>query len=71
MAVAGLIVGSDLRRTLAEDNQPAGIYLVPDVALQGDVFLDDVSLTQVTADAKAPVRAVTANVAGLLEGAAA
>ena len=71
VAVAGLIVGSDLRRTLAEDNQPAGIYLVPDVALQGDVFLDDVSLTQVTADAKAPVRAVTANVAGLLEGAAA
>ena len=71
VAVAGLIVGSDLKRALAADDGPVGVYLVPDVALQGDVFLDNVSLAEAAAEARAPVRAVAANVAGILEGAAA
>ncbi len=71
VAVAGLIVGSDLKRALAADDGPVGVYLVPDVALQGDVFLDNVPLAEAAAEARAPVRAVAANVAGILEGAAA
>ena len=71
VAVAGLIVGYDLVRTLTEDGGDVGVYLLPDVALQGDRFLDDVSLADVAAVARAPLRAVTANAAGLLEGMAA
>jgi hypothetical protein len=71
VAVAGLMVGGDLKRALANDREAAGSYLVPDVALRGDVFLDDVSLDEVRAAAKAPVLAVPATAAGLLEGVAA
>ncbi len=71
IAVAGLIVGEDVRRALAADSGPAGLYLLPDVALQGDVFLDNVPLHDVSEAAKAPVLAVEATAAGLLEGAAA
>ena len=70
VAVAGLMVGGDLKRALANDREEAGSYLVPDVALRGDVFLDDVSLDEVRAAAKAPVLAVPATAAGLLEGVA-
>ncbi len=39
VGVAGLMVGSDLQRVLA--NEPAGHrYLLPDVCLSGDTFLD-------------------------------
>jgi putative radical SAM enzyme (TIGR03279 family) len=68
VAVAGLMVGADIRRTLAGDDAEAGMYLLPDVAMQGDVFLDDVPLHDVTAAAKAPVRVVEATAAGLLAG---
>ncbi len=71
VAVAGLIVGGDVARALAADTQPAAVYLVPDVALQGDVFLDNVPLDQVAAAAKAPVIAVEATAGGLLTGLAA
>jgi hypothetical protein len=71
IAVAGLIVGEDVRRALAADSGPAGLYLLPDVALQGDVFLDNVPLHDISEAAKAPVLAVEATAAGLLEGAAA
>ncbi len=43
IGVAGLMVGADVARTLAE--QPAGHrYLLPDVCLSGSVFLDGMSL---------------------------
>jgi NifB/MoaA-like Fe-S oxidoreductase len=71
VAVAGLIVGDDLSRALAADDEEAGAYLVPDVALRGDVFLDDVSLDEVRKVAKAPILAVPATAAGVLEGAVA
>ncbi len=71
VAVSGLIVGEDLRGALADDTGDAGVYLVPDVALSGDRFLDDVTLTEVAAAARAPLQAVPASAAGLLMGAAA
>jgi NifB/MoaA-like Fe-S oxidoreductase len=70
VAVAGLMVGHDVERALAGDAEPAGIYLVPDVALQGDVFLDDVPLADIANTSVAPVVAVQATAAGILEGAA-
>jgi hypothetical protein len=71
VAVSGLMVGSDLRRSLASDRDDAAVYLIPDVALSGDRFLDDTGLDDVRAAAAAPVVAVPATVAGLLAGAAA
>ena len=69
ISVAGLLVGEDVRRALDADQKPAGVYLIPDVALQGDVFLDNVPLADVTRGIKAPVVAVEATAAGLLAGA--
>lgn len=69
IAVAGLLVGEDVRNALLADDGPAGVYLVPDVALQGDVFLDEMPLETVAAAAKAPVVAVEATAGGLLKGA--
>ena len=70
VAVSGLMVGADVAKALAADTEPAGLYLLPDVALQGDRFLDDLDLTEVAAVAKAPVKAVEATAAGLLTGVA-
>ncbi len=66
VAVAGLMVGADIRRTVDADPGDAGVYLVPDVALSGDRFLDDTSLADVAAGARAPIRAVPASAAGLV-----
>jgi putative radical SAM enzyme (TIGR03279 family) len=71
IAVAGLLVGEDVRRAIAADDEEAGVYLIPDVALQGDVFLDDVGLAEVAAEAAAPLVPVEATAAGILAGAAA
>jgi putative radical SAM enzyme (TIGR03279 family) len=68
IAVSGLIVGDDVRRALINDEEPAGVYLVPDVALQGDVFLDNIPLADVAGAVSAPVIAVEATAAGLLTG---
>jgi NifB/MoaA-like Fe-S oxidoreductase len=43
IAVAGLITGADLSRTLAEE-LPGGRYLLPDVCLSKDRFIDGPSL---------------------------
>ncbi len=69
-AVAGLLVGADLERALRRDDRPAGRYLLPDVALSGDRFLDDVALDEVAAVAKAPLVAVEATARGILEAVA-
>ncbi|MCH7669356.1 MAG: DUF512 domain-containing protein [Acidobacteria bacterium] len=71
VGVAGLMVGEDLVRTLREDAEPAAVYLIPDVAVVGNTFLDNVTLDTVVAAAKASVLVVETTVAGLLDGAAA
>lgn len=68
VAVSGLLVGSDLTAALAADDGPASVYLLPDVALSGDRFLDDTSLESVASAAKAPLLAVPATAGGLVEG---
>ncbi|MCL1595112.1 MAG: DUF512 domain-containing protein [Actinomycetia bacterium] len=65
-AVAGLMVGEDIIATIAADRQPAGAYVIPDVALSGDMFIDDVSLSAVQQAANAPVVVAPATAAGLL-----
>jgi putative radical SAM enzyme (TIGR03279 family) len=69
VAVAGLMVGADIRRAFEADRGEAGVYLIPDVAVQSDVFLDDLTIADVAAAAGAPVRIVEATAAGLLHGA--
>ncbi|MGI9648888.1 MAG: DUF512 domain-containing protein [Acidimicrobiia bacterium] len=70
VAVSGLMVGEDIRAALSSDNGSAASYLVPDVALSGDRFLDDVSVREVAADAPAPLLVVPTSVSGLVAGAA-
>jgi len=65
-AVAGLMVGEDIIRRFEADGEPAGAYVLPDVALSGDTFLDDVPLVDVTRAASAPVVVAPATAAGLI-----
>lgn len=65
-AVAGLMVGEDIIHSLVADHEPAGTYVVPDVALSMDTFIDNTTLAEVTASAKAPVVVAEATVSGLL-----
>jgi putative radical SAM enzyme (TIGR03279 family) len=59
-SVTGLLVGADLRRVLAEE--PAGHrYLLPDVCLSGDRFLDGTTV----ADLPRPVEVVATDGAAL------
>jgi putative radical SAM enzyme (TIGR03279 family) len=67
--VAGLLTGSDVMRTIDEDPEPAGRYLLPDVALSGDTFLDDVTLDQVRQITPLPLIVAATTAGGLLEGA--
>ena len=68
VAVAGLLVGADVEAALRADDEPAGVYLLPDVALVGDVFLDDRPLETVRSVVDADVRVVGATAGGLLSG---
>ncbi len=70
-AVAGLMVGSDLRHTIERDTEPVARYLLPDVALSGDVFLDDTSLEDLRDATPIPIIVTPATGWGLIEGAAA
>jgi len=65
VAVSGLMVGADVARVVAVDLLPARKYLIPNSAVPGGRFLDDVDL----ADIDAPIAAVSPTVAGLLSGA--
>ena len=69
VAVTGLMVGEDIRPALADDSQPVSSYLLPDVALSGDRFLDEMSVRDVAEAANAPLLAVPNTVAGLVAGA--
>jgi putative radical SAM enzyme (TIGR03279 family) len=70
-AVAGLLVGSDLKRAIESDSEPVARYLLPDVALSGDVFLDDMSLEDLRDASPVPIIVTPATGWGLIEGAAA
>ena len=70
-AVAGLLVGSDLARAIENDATPVARYLLPDVALSGDVFLDDTSLKELRSASRVPIIVTPATGWGLIEGAAA
>lgn len=65
-AVAGLMVGEDIIKTIKSDTEPAGAYVLPDVALSGDTFIDNVPLADVAAIASAPVVVAPATASGLL-----
>jgi putative radical SAM enzyme (TIGR03279 family) len=67
--VAGLLTGVDVIRAIATDHDPAGRYLVPDVALSGDAFLDDVTLDEVRTTTATPLIVAATTAGGLLEGA--
>jgi len=69
VAVSGLLVGEDVRRAIAADGAEVAVYLLPDVALSGDMFLDETTLADVASAAPAPVMAVPASAAGLVQGA--
>jgi NifB/MoaA-like Fe-S oxidoreductase len=69
VAVSGLLVGADVSRALANDGDPAGVYLLPDLTVVGDVFLDGVDLAEVAGAASAPLVTVEATAAGILQGA--
>ena len=71
VGVAGLLVGQDLAAALAADDGPAGQYLIPDVALSGHHFLDEMEFSEVAAAAKAPLKAAATSASGLVAGAAA
>jgi putative radical SAM enzyme (TIGR03279 family) len=69
VAVAGLMVGGDVSAALKADTGPARRYLLPNTAVPGGHFLDDVSLEEVAAVTPVPVDVVQPTVAGLLAGA--
>ncbi len=71
VAVAGLLVGQDVARALQADAGPAGLYVLADSALKGDVFLDDISLAEVAAAASAPLLAVPPSAESLVAAVAA
>ncbi len=70
-AVAGLLVGADVKHAIANERMPVARYLLPDVALSGDTFLDDTSLADLRAASPVPIIVTPATAGGLIEGAAA
>ena len=69
VGVSGLLVGSDVERAIAADDAPARKYLIPNTAVPGGRFLDDVDIADVARRMTAPIDAVPPTVAGLLDGA--
>ena len=69
VGVSGLMVGEDIRTALESDHEPAGSYLIPDVTLSGDRFLDDTTVREVAAGVAAPLLVVPTSVAGIVAGA--
>jgi putative radical SAM enzyme (TIGR03279 family) len=69
VAVAGLLVGGDVSAALRADAGPVRRYLLPNTALPGGRFLDDVSIEEVAAATNTPIDVVQPTLAGLLAGA--
>jgi putative radical SAM enzyme (TIGR03279 family) len=68
VAVAGLMAGQDVVKAIRADRSHDR-YLLPDVAVSGDRFLDDLTVDEVVAQTGADVRVVPTSVAGLIAGA--
>jgi putative radical SAM enzyme (TIGR03279 family) len=64
--VAGLMVGEDIINQFASDSEKVGTYVIPDVALSGDMFIDDMPLSAIIEAAGAPVVVAPATASGLL-----
>ena len=65
--VAGLLGGRDIARAIAAHHADGDVFLVPDVAVNDDaVFLDDLTLAAVAAEAGSDVRLVSCDAAGLV-----
>ncbi|MEN8238918.1 MAG: DUF512 domain-containing protein [Actinomycetota bacterium] len=64
--VAGLMVGEDIIRRFATDSEKVGTYVIPDVALSGDMFIDDTPLSAIVDAARAPVVIAPATASGLV-----
>ena len=69
VGVTGLMTGADIAAVLAAETEPAGRYLLPDVALSGDRFLDDGTVAEVAQAAPAPLYVVPTSAAGIVMGA--
>jgi len=65
VAVAGLMVGQDVAKAIANDDLAARKYLIPNSAAPGGRFLDDTDVS----DIDAPIDTVPPTVAGLVAGA--
>jgi putative radical SAM enzyme (TIGR03279 family) len=70
-AVAGLMVGADVEATIKTNDTAVSRYLLPDVALSGDVFLDDMTLTELRTVSPVPIIVTPATAGGLIQGATA
>ena len=69
VAVSGLLVGSDVAAALRADTAPASRYLLPNTAVPGGRFLDDVDVAALASETTRPIDVVEPTVAGLLSGA--
>ncbi len=69
VAVAGLLVGGDVVTSLRADTAPASRYLLPNTAVPGGRFLDDVDVAELASVTTTPIDVVEPTVAGLLAGA--
>jgi NifB/MoaA-like Fe-S oxidoreductase len=69
VAVSGLLVGSDVQRAIAADTGSARKYLIPNTAVPGGRFLDDIDIADVAERVPVPIDAVPPTIAGLLAGA--
>jgi putative radical SAM enzyme (TIGR03279 family) len=66
VAVSGLMVGEDILSAISTDDGPAARYLIPDVTLSGDRFLDDLTIREVAAASPVPLLVVPTSAAGLV-----
>jgi len=67
VGVAGLLGGTDIARAVAAHRQQADLFLVPDLAINDDgLFLDDLTIAGVAAQAGTEVRLVSCDAAGLV-----
>lgn len=67
VAVAGLITGQDVAAAIKADPSPGRRYLLPDVCLSGDLFLDDMSISAVADGTGVEVVPVETSVSGLVK----
>ena len=67
VGVAGLLGGADIARAVAAHREEADVFLVPNMAINDDgLFLDDLTIAGVAAQAGTEVRLVSCDDAGLV-----